>query len=346
MDMVTLLNLIRDGGSAEYTTRIPVATRDNLAAVTSTILTYTPFMNEFASALVNKIALTMVRNRTLSNPLASLKKGGVPLGSDVEEIFTNLTSGENYDATGANLLARNIPDIKVAYYRLNRKSKYKVSISEDQLSLGFTSFADMNNLISSIVTSLYSGDNYDEFILMKNLFAECITDGKIKVISVADPNDPVSAVGIANSHALVKTIRSCSGLFQFPSSNFNTYFANKPVGDTGKAIVTWCPKESQMLVIRSDMLSNIDVDVLAQAFNMNKVDFLGRVVEVDDFGAAVDTVAVLADESAIQVYDSKQKMAEFYNGEGLYWNYIWHHWQIYGYSYFANAVAFNVPHIV
>ena len=86
-----------------------------------------------------------------------------------------------------------------------------------------------------------------------------------------------------------------------------------------------------------------DVNVLAFAFNMDKAQFLERVIEVDNFGTTGDaakTVAVLADEGWMQVYDNLNEMTEFYNAKALSWNYYWNHWQIYSYSPFANAVAF------
>ena len=42
----------------------------------------------------------------------------------------------------------------------------------------------------------------------------------------------------------------------------------------------------------------------------------------------------------MQVYDNLFETTEFYNAQGLYWNYWLNHWQTYGYSLFANAVAF------
>lgn len=338
-----ILNIIRANGTTEYSTRVPEATRTNIDTVANAILAYTSTQNEFLNAIVNKIAMTIVRNKIAQNPLRVLKSGGVPLGKDIEEIFTNMQSATAYDATGANLLQRNIPDVKAIYHRLNRRDMYKVTISDAQLRTAFTSDGKMNELIQSIVNSLYSGDNYDEFVLMKNTLADCVVDGKITNISTPEFTG-TQATDEASSKALVKAIRTMSGLFQFPSSAYNTYFANKPASDTsGKPVVTWTPKEDQILLIRSDILSNIDVDVLAQAFNIDKVNFLARTLEVDSFGAAADCYAILSDKSFLQVYDNFQEMREFYNGEGLYWNYFWHHWQTYSFSYFANAVAFVKP---
>lgn len=329
-----IMNTIRANASAEYQARVPEATLTNIQAVGNPILTYQSTQNEFLSALVNRIALVLVNNRIAKNPLAILKNGSIPLGKDIEEIFTNMATATTYDPTGENLLKRNIPDTKAAYHRLNRQDVYKVTINNDQLQTAFTSWDKLEELIGSIVNSLYSGDNFDEFLLMKKTFADAITGNKVVIKEI----DAITNADTAK--ALVKEARTASGLFKFPSSKFNKY--SDLTGATGKPVVTWTPVEDQIMLIKSEVLSAIDVDVLAAAFNLDKTTLMGMILEIDDFGDAESTVGMLIDKSFLKVYDNLQKMTEFYNSEGLYWNYWWHHWQTYSYSPFANAIAFNI----
>lgn len=335
-NLVDVLNTIRANASTEYQTRIPEATRDNITEVGSPLSEYTALANEFLSKLINRIAMTIVQNRTATNPLSILKKGSVPLGTDIQEIFTNMAKAKSFDQTGAGLLNREIPDTKAIYHRLSRKDMYKITVSKPQLQLAFTSYAKLEELLNSITTSLYSGDNFDEFVLMKNLFSSAITDEKMKSFDIATPVD--NATGLA----FVKAVKTLSGYMTFPSIEYNSYLDNAPTGDT-KAVTTWTPKENQILLLRTDVLSSIDVDVLAMAFNMSKVEFMGRVLEVDNFGSATRCLGVLCDESFPQVYDNFMEMGEFYNPEGLYWNFMLHHWQTYSVSLFANAVALMSP---
>lgn len=343
MSLSTLLNTIRDNASAEYAARVPEATDLNLTAVGGPILTYTNVQNEFLSLLINKIAMTIVHNKTAANPLAILKRGGVPLGFDVEEIFTNPAKAETFSGTiGQTLLDVKKPDTKALYHRLNRQDTYTVTVSRQMLKAAFTSFQSLENLIQSIANTLYSGDSYDEFILMKRLMREAVLDSKVTTVNVTAVTDEASA------KELVKAIQTTSKLMTFPSSNFNVYLANKPVGDTGTdPLITWTPKEDQVLIIRSDLVSAVNIDVLATAFNLGKVEFNQMMLEVDSFGEAPVTApeiyAILADKAWFQIYDNLTEMGEFYNAKGLYWNYFWHHWQTYSHSLFANAVAFVVP---
>lgn len=333
-DMISILNTIRANASKEYQDRVPVATRENITEVANPILTYSVTMNEFLNLMVNKIAFTIVRNRTFKNPLSILKKGNVPLGNDIEEIFTNMAKADTFDPSGSDLLKRKISDTKVLYHRMNRQDQYTVTISRQQLKNAFTSYSDLEKLINTVVTSMYSGDNYDEFILMKNLFASSITNNKITTMEV----EGLTTKELATE--FVENVKTVSGYMQFPSSSFNKYFDNKPTTDTGDPITTWTPKENQILLLRTDIKTKIDVEVLAQAFNMDKVSFMGRVVEVDNFGSATDCLGILMDESTIEVRDNLLEITDFYNGKGMYTNYYLNHWQTYSLSLFGNAVAF------
>lgn len=330
-----ILDTIRANASLEYQQRVPVAEQTSITAVGDPLLTYTNLANEFISTLVNRIAFTIVRNKVAKNPLKVLKKGTVPLGPDIQEIFTNLAKDQGLDWKGDKLLTKTTPDVKAIYHRLNREGQYPVTITRPMLQRAFTSEATLQEMMTSIINSLYSGDELDEFILVKNLFASAVSDGKILSASVSHVKDE------ATGKALVKDIKKASKAMTFASSNFNTYFANKPDSDTGNPVVTWTPVEDQILIIRADVMVDIDVDVLAAAFNMDKVAFMGNILEVDSFGAGDNILAILCDRSLIQVYDNMFELTNFFNPQGLFWNYWLNHVQTYSLSLFANAVAFT-----
>jgi hypothetical protein len=338
-DMVSVMNTILANGSTEYANYVPQATRDNITAVADPILTYQTVANEFLNNLFNRIVLTIVHHKTFKNPLAVLKKGGTPLGSDVQEILNNMGTGENYDPTGSKIFTVTKPDVKSMYHRLNRKQDYPVTVYEEQLRQAFTSWEKLEELMNSFVTTLYSADNRDEFILMKNLFAGAVSGGK--VVTAETPK----VIDESTGKQFVKAVRNLATYFTYPSTQFNKYYANKPVADTGKAVETWVEKKDQILLLRADVATEIDVDVLAQAFNLDKTSLLGNIMEVDTFGTADKCMAILADKSWVQVYDNMEKLTSQYNGHGLFWNYWLHHWQTYSLSMFANAVALVEPAI-
>ena len=66
---------------------------------------------------------------------------------------------------------------------------------------------------------------------------------------------------------------------KFPSTLYNAY---SKMSGADKPVTTWTDESRIVLLINADVMAEIDVEVLAAAFNMDKADFLGRVIVVDD----------------------------------------------------------------
>lgn len=321
--------------------RIPEVTKTNFQEVGNAILKYSHTTNAFVSALVNKIAFTMVQHKTFNNPLSELKKGLKPFGKDIENVHVNPAKAESYSIEkGSELLKVVRPDVASEYFRLNRQDQYTVSISRSELKHAFTSPETMEELINSIKASLISGDNIDEFILMKSLYTDAIKNNNLNHL-IIDKN--------ATHKDILGNIRNLSSAFKFPSQEFASYNAlNKSEieGGTMTARITWAPKENQIILIRSDVLNDIDLNVLAGVFNLDRAEMLSRIIEVDNFGEKVeiesknyDVLAVIQDTALTQVYDDESDMDEFYNPKTRVHNFYWNHWQTMGLSKLANGVA-------
>ena len=312
-NMQNVINTIHAQASEQYQSRVPVATRTNLSEVGGAIMSYQATENEFLNALVNKVAMTIVHNRIFKNPLSILKKGTVPLGRNIEEIYTNPATGEAFDPSGSTLMNRAIPDTKAIYHAMNRQNKYKATITKAMLLQAFTSWEALEKLLNSIVNSIYSGDNLDEFLLMKNLFASAISGGKIKTINtgLSAVNDPETA------KTLVKSIKTVGKSMEFPSTAFNSYYDINKDTDA-EPVTTWTPQENQVLILRNDIAVDVDVELLAKAFNVSYTDLQQRTLTVDTFGDPDNKcAAILCDEAWVQVRDHLQQMEQFHNGEGL-----------------------------
>lgn len=330
----TLLNTIRSNASAEYQARVPEATRTNLQDVGGALLADVNLANEFTSALMNKVAFTVVHSKIFQNPLALLKKGAKPYGDSVEEIFVNYAKAEVYDPTGATLLERKLPDVKAIYHTMNRQDKYKVTVGLEQLQKAFRSYGDLGRFITTIINSLYNGDNLDEFILFKKLLTGAITGGLMKVIEVADPN-----ASAENAKAFIKAVKTVSTNMTFASSEYNGYLTAQST-DT-KPITTFSGIDEQYIIMEASTYVSVGLDVLASIFHLEPAQFEQRVILVDTFPEA-NVRCVLIDKDFTQIYDDLYQLRQFENGEGLYTNYVLHHWQTISASCLVNAVAFKV----
>ena len=351
-----ILNTIRANASPMYRSTIPVVDYNNLdtlRAVGSILMDYPGLKNEFISTLVNRIGRVILTSKMYSNPWAVFKKGMLEFGETVEEIFTNIANPNNFDPETAetNVFKRVIPDVRTAFHVMNYQKFYKATVSNDQLRQAFLSWEGITNLISGIVDSLYTGANYDEFIVMKYLIARLALDGDIASTSLGSSSTPAQNV---------TTIKGVSNQFEFLSSDYNI-----------SGVKNNTLKNEQYLILNADFAAQVDVEVLAVAFNMDKAEFMGHVITVDNFAkldndrlallfsdnpnyvpidgdslTALQTIkAVLVSKDWFMVFDNFQNFTEQYNGEGLYWNYWYHTWKTFSASPFANAMLFTTEDI-
>lgn len=336
MDVIAIMNTIHANNSALYQERVPLLTKDNISEVGNPILTYEAIANEFLSAFVNRIAFEEVSNRRFRNPLAVLKKGGKPFGSDVLDIYTNPVTAVTFNGSATDdMLKVTKPDTKTMYHRMNRQDKYPVSISDAQMKTAFTSLHELGKFFESILTAMYSGDEIDEFLLMRNIVAEGVANNKIVTLDVDFDGSEEDCKG------LIKVIKTLSSNFTLPSKQYNGYNVMNEEAIADKSITpitTWTPSSNQIILIRSDVDASTDVEVLAKAFHMEKTDFLKRKFVVDSFGDE-NTLCALLDEANFEVYDDLFTVKSFSNGSNLVTNYWLHHWQTISYSLFGNGVA-------
>ena len=329
-----VFNVVRENASKVYMETIPQATSDNINTISNILFNdaYQPMLNEFVTNLINRIALTIVRNKSYNNPLAIFKKGSLPLGTDIQDIFTNPAEAERYEYSNtamAKLLSITDPDTHVAYYRRNRQDLYTKTISREGLQGAFVSWDKFEEFISSITTSLYSGNYIDEFKYTKELIDGAYNQNKVIVETVTNPTDETT------SKAFVKKVRALFSKLSFPSTEYNAY--SKFSGAKG-TITTWTEPERIVLIIKADALAEVEVETLAQAFNLSYADMKARIVQVDKFDND-EIIGVICDESWLQIYDNVFRFDEFYNARVMAWNEYLHAWGTYAICPFANAVV-------
>lgn len=321
---------------------IPLATNATLQATGGAIMQYTPFMNEFINGLVNRILFQEAHNMTYDNPLRIFKGVDIPYGTDVQDSIANPAVATPYDSSAmSDVLSPASPDVKTVYYRRNRQDKYKVTVYDAVLAGAFTNADTFNNFVSMILNTLTSGDNIDEFKLMKGVVGQAINDGNINKTSLTAGTDHR-----AFAETLVTDLRAKYLQFQFPSTKYNCYqkMATAKGIENATPLTTWTSPDRISVLVRADVAAYTDVEVLAKAFNMSKADFLGRQVMVDSFGDTGDaakTLAIIADNTFLRTHDNRFQMAETpYNASTLSRTYFLHHWETMACSPFANAWAF------
>ena len=255
-----VLNAIRANQNYDYQSRVPEATQDTLKQVGNAILSSFDLQNAFLNALVNRIALVLINSKMFYNPLRVFKKGTIEYGEIVEEIFVNIAKAHVYDPAVAEqeVFKREIPDVDAIFHKMNYKNFYKVTIQNEDLRQAFLSSQGISDLIARIVDSLYSGANYDEFLIMKNMIVDAVKNGRMTSVTIPEAT-------AENAKSIITTIKSVSNALEFPSTAYNA-----------QGVLTYTPKDRQVLILDTKFDAINDVEVLASAFNMDKAEFMGK----------------------------------------------------------------------
>ena len=290
--------------------------------------------------LLKQIAYVATVTRVFNNPLAQLEGENMPLGWAGEETYVNPVKGRQFDVNDfAGILQKYEADVKVQYLTVNMDLQYPVTLTRDKIRTAFNSWRDLEEFINGIVNALYNGAYIGMFNYTKALVAAAYKDNKAAYIKVTKPTNE------ATGKAFVKQLREMYTLFQLPSNRYNAW---AKVGGAGKPVTTWCAPEDIVLLIRADIMATVDVDVLAAAFNMDKADFIGRVITLDNFdiytddGEKVydgdDILGMICDKAWFKIKQQDMALDMWFNPNNRSWQYYLNVVRMYNYSLFANGV--------
>ena len=321
-----LANSIRASLGGSFESNVPLASATNVAEFGAGVLSNQSTQNDFIATLVQRIGKVVVRRVTLKNDLKKFKKGDMPLGSKIEEVFTDITKGQRYNVEDSEqtVFKRTIPNVKTLFHMRNREDRYDGTIQDASLQAAFVSWDKFDEFVASIFNSLTNSAEVEEFEYMKSLIDGYYDKGLFHVIKINKPDTPTA------TNELVKKVRAA--VIKLSLSNGSREY-------NSLAVRTRSEMQNLHIIMDADLRAAVDVDTLAGAFNMDKVSFLANVTVIDGFKSK-GLELVLVDESFFMVYDNLIKMEAIRNPKGLYWNHFLHVWQTLSVSRFANAVAF------
>lgn len=343
--LVTSLNALREmsvTGSSIYHQYVPIIDENtSISTIAEPVLTVPAVANDFMSMLVNRIVYTQFETKYFRNPLQILEGDRIPLGYAGQEIYVNPAKGRKYNVNDfAGLLQKYEADVKVQYMTLNSDLQYPVTVTRHDLKKAFTSWESLDRFIDQLSNSLYNGAYIGEYRYTKNLIGSAYSYGGVQVEKVSEITDEASA------KAFVKKVRNLFLNFQTPATTFNAW---AKVGGNGNPITTWSNPEDIVVILRNDVRTEIDVDVLASAFNMDKATLMGNILTVDNFDIIDDEgvkrfdgsniLGMIADKSWFKIKRQDMYLDEFYNANNRTWQYYLNITKMYQYSLFANAVV-------
>lgn len=300
-------------------------------------------LNDFVG-LLKKVVYTAVYNKTFNNPLAELEGDRMPLGNFIEDVYINAAKPHGFNINDfAAILNKYEAEVATQYLAVNSDLQYAVTITREKVRNAFTSWDQLEGLISGMINSLFNGAYVTRYNQAKGLPLAAFKRGAIKYEVITNPTDEATA------KALVRKMRADYSKMQIPSTRYNAWSDVK--GEGAFALKTWSDPQDIVVLISADVESLVDVEVLAAAFNMSKADFLGRVIVVDDFSQYNDdgTVAVdgsmikamVCDRAWFKIKTQDFAMDQFYNAGNRTWNYFLNDVRMVNYSLFANAKIYT-----
>ena len=337
------LNDLRQNASNQYQEVVPIVDENtSIESFTAPLLNYPKLMNEFAENLIQRIVYTKFESKVFRNPLKVLEGDKIPLGYLGQEIFVNPAQGRDFDVDDfAGALRKYESDVKVQYQYINFDKQYPVTIVRQSLKQAFVSWGALEDYISNITNSLYNGYYIDEYRNTKALVTNAYRSNAVQVQVVTNPTTN------ALIKQFVKLARTYFLNFQTPSSKYNAW---GKIGGYGREIVTFTNPEDIVMLVRNDIRSEIDVEALAVAFNMDKTTLMGNILPVDDFSIydknqnlvydGSKILGIICDKSWFRIKEQDLYMDEFRNANNRSVNMYLNAIKMFNYSFFANAIVF------
>lgn len=340
VDNVSIFNAVRAFMSPSFQDRIPQATIDNIESIGNMITSqeFEVEFNQWQSALVNKIGMTIFHQYDIQNPLEKYVFGEMSFGDAIEEIATDIVKGRamDYGKEGESLdpFVKVSPTAKAEYHRVNEPIQYMNTLEKDRLRRAFHSGGNVSRLLNMFISELYSSANIDSWLLMKNIMSYYIHDQKAAAGMPLLSTQKITSVDVIDkttAEDFLLQIMNTMSAMRYPNNAFNPQKIHKTLN-----------KRDLVLFMRSDIVNTIGVRALAQAFNKEDLNLNVRVEEMDDFGDDTDDVmAMLTEDWWFLVTRQLEDMESIYNPRSRGWNYFLTRQMSFGCSYFKDAAIFK-----
>ena len=264
--------------------------------------------------LIDKVGKIVTIEGMYQDKLPELDGDELPLGKTIEEYFVDLTLPQAWTdcaTDGKNALTPAMPSVEaVAYsYTLGRE-KIKTTQPYDNLERAAISSEGASNMVAKILERLQNSYSLTRYAIKKQLIGNAMT----KAMAVDSCKAQVAIpVDTATGEAFVKQIKN---------DVEEASFAHE--GGLANALIGAAPE--LYLFVKKGVMSALEVDTYAGAFNREDLAMPCMIRVVDDFGADRNDKAwaFLVDIRGLKLHNSYNAIRTDSNGEGDFINFIRH----------------------
>lgn len=349
---VATLSLSDDGSVSTY------AITEDSAAFGEFVMTYSPTDNPYLVGLPNRIFAEWIWTMDFQNPFSRFDKGMLEMGDTIEEIFVQIAKGYRFDPEDASktLFKRHLPDVRVAFHKLNFFAQYPMTINMTRVRRAFVSWAKVDELNTAILNSMYQGWQVDKYNLSRYALALAILRGDLATVVVTDPDTDDSW------NKAYRTLQTLADNIWYPSPEYNA-----------AGVFNNTPDRNKLMIETTEMRNAFNIETRAQLYNLSVADYREQQFSIKDFKflpeeyerlkslftdpetgevsedyheftsteqTTLDSViALVGDDRWFQNYTQEVSMDSVWNAKGKYWNYFYTIIGAISESPFANMVV-------
>lgn len=319
---------------------LPVTIADELA--TAQGKTFEAVANQFLDALVNKICYQRVENMNFTNPFKKYDSFPIAYGDTIENVYIDKAMGNVFDKDATDPFAKTAPVAKSMYAKINYEMQYPITIQDSLLRRAALNTYGFQSLVEAILHSMVTGRSVDEYLATLIMLNDSdIYAGGFETLDVS-----TLATDEDKMRAVAKKIMNVSKDFTIPSVD------NNKLG-----VLNVSAPENLLLVIKQELLNDINVDFLSGIYNLSKVGLPGNIIPVRSFNVVVNTASgealtpsergddidfVILDTRGFDCHVALQDGGMIYNPKGKYTNHFSNLWKIISYRYDFQARAYKL----
>lgn len=299
-------------------------------------------MNQFLTAIVNKIVYQKVESMQFSNPFKKYDSYPVNYGDTIENLFVDMPDGYVFNKDATDPFAKKQPKVLPLYASINYEMQYQTTIQDVLIRRCALKEYGFMEIINSILSTLVTKRSVDEYIATIRMLNNAnIYAGGFESFTPEGTSEPEKYKSVTMK--LVNVVHD----FLLPSA------------DNNKAGVMQVSTPSNLLIImKQSLLDSINIQYLTGVFNLNKIDIGSQIMTVRSFvtgsntmtGENVTTSAPTGEDLDFIVIDTRgfdnhvalEDGGTIYNPKGKYTNHFTNLWKIISFKYWYQARAFKL----
>lgn len=272
-----IINSIKSALSPQFQARIPSATQGNMHDVVDSLRNFPLMRDEFFGVFVQKIIGAYVKHADWDNPLREI---GAPktlrqYGSVYEQAAIGLvearTRNFNKEYLGDDVYGQYRVPAMTLYHPLTFDHYYPVTIPADALYTAFDTEDGLSNLVAELMSAPIKSDRNDMYLMQAQCFAEYARRGGYYRVHTDDVGAWTSTETEAKH--LLRQIRVMSDTLR------STALSGMARYNAAGWVVPW-DTTNAVLFATPEVIAALDVEALAQLFNIDKADVPYRIIPI------------------------------------------------------------------